>query len=278
MMQTILSVLMTTLQEYFFELLVKHAFGEGRKRGDIKEARKENVGTWLTRIWYEKAIDPSSASHNDLNIDTTCSRMSTTIEEEEAEKRKQWRAEYMRQRKLNSRISFPFEVRLPFAASVSFVAGMALGMTHGSQSAGFRFRAENAHRLPTTPTGWYLYHKSKNYNMALGGVKEGFKMGARVSFWTAGFFSIEEMFDRYRGTKDFFNTVIASLTVAGGFSLWSMLSSFPTLPPTSTDDLDRPIPHNAGCENGEDRIGYWIMLWLSTRRAGSGQRQKAGLC
>lgn len=149
--------------------------------------------------------------------------MSTPIEEEEAKKRAEWRAEQIRQLRIDSRFSFPFGMRLPIATSISFVSGLVLGMSHGSQMAGFRFRAENAHRLPTTPTGWYLYHKSKNYNMALGGVKEGLKMGAKVSFWTAGFFSIEEMFDRYRGTKDFLNTVIASLSIAGGFSLWSML-------------------------------------------------------
>ncbi|KAG4412103.1 hypothetical protein IFR04_014752 [Cadophora malorum] len=147
--------------------------------------------------------------------------MSTPIEEEEAKKRAEWRAEQIRQLRIDSRFSFPFGMRLPIATSISFVSGLVLGMSHGSQMAGFRFRAENAHRLPTTPTGWYLYHKSKNYNMALGGVKEGLKMGAKVSFWTAGFFSIEEMFDRYRGTKDFLNTVIASLSIAGGFSLWN---------------------------------------------------------
>ena len=151
--------------------------------------------------------------------------MAKTAEEEKAEKRAQWmaeRAEQIRVLKIDSRFGLPFGMRLPVATSLSFVAGMALGLSHGSQTAGLRFRAENAHRLPTTPTGWYLYHKSKNYNMALGGVKEGLKMGAKVSFWTASFFGIEEMFDRYRGTKDFINTVIASLSVAGRFSLWSM--------------------------------------------------------
>lgn len=133
-----------------------------------------------------------------------------------------WRSEQITQLKINSRMSLPFGMRLPLATTLSFVAGMTLGLSHGSQTAGLRFRAENAHRLPTSPTGWYLYHKSKNYHMALAGVKEGLKMGARVSFWTASFFSIEELFDRYRGTKDFLNTVIASLSVAGGFSLWSM--------------------------------------------------------
>jgi hypothetical protein len=147
--------------------------------------------------------------------------MASTAEEEEAEKRAQWKAEQIRLLKIDSRFSLPFGMRLPLATSLSFVAGMTLGLSHGSQTAGLRFRAENAHRLPTNPTGWYLYHKSKNYQMAWGGIKEGFKMGAKVSFWTAGFFGIEEMFDRYRGTKDFINTVIASLSVAGGFSLWS---------------------------------------------------------
>ena len=145
-------------------------------------------------------------------------------EDEEAEKkaRLQWREEQIRQLKIDSRFSLPFGMRLPLATSLSFLIGMGLGLSHGSQTAGLRFRAENAHRLPSTPTGWYLYHKSKNYHMAFGGVKEGIKMGAKVSFWTAGFFSIEETFDRYRGTKDFINTVVASLTVAGGFSLWSL--------------------------------------------------------
>lgn len=94
-------------------------------------------------------------------------------------------------------------------------------MSHGGLVAGYRFRAENAHRLPTSQKGWYLYHKSKNYQVAFGGVKEGLKMGTKIAFWTAGFFFVEDVFDRYRHTKDFVNTVGASLAVAGGFSLWS---------------------------------------------------------
>lgn len=131
------------------------------------------------------------------------------------------RAERMKELQRNSRFSMPFVVRLPIAASLSFLVGTGLGLSHGAQVAGLRFRAENAHRLPTSPTGWYLYHKSKNYQMAFGGVKEGLRMGAKVSFWTMGFFYIEDMFDRYRGTKDFINTVVASLSVAGAFSMWS---------------------------------------------------------
>ncbi|KAH8592129.1 hypothetical protein B0O99DRAFT_518199 [Bisporella sp. PMI_857] len=130
-------------------------------------------------------------------------------------------SEQMRILKMNSRMGLPWHVRLPFATSISFSVGMLLGLSHGSTAAGLRFRAENAHRLPTTPTGWYLYHKSKNYQRMYGGVMEGIRMGARVSFWTAGFFAIEEMYDRWRGAKDFANTVLASLSVAGVFSVWN---------------------------------------------------------
>lgn len=172
-------------------------------------------------------------------------------------------------------MSLPFGMRLPLAATLSFVSGMALGISHGSQTAGLRFRAENAHRLPTTPTGWYLYHKSKNYHMALGGVKEGMKMGAKVSFWTAGFFGIEEMFDRYRGTKDFVNTVIASLSIAGGFSLWSMHHS--PSPPIQTNH-HRPIPRHNSSENGEDRTCYRLSLWTCARCFRSEPRAKTEIC
>lgn len=123
------------------------------------------------------------------------------------------------------RLSLPFYFRLPIASAVSFLTGMALGLSHGSQSAGLRFRAENAHRLPQTPTGWYLYHKSKNYHMMLGGVKEGFKMGGKVGVWVGGFFTVEEAVDRLRGgRRDVLSTVVAGLSIAGGFSVWSMSS------------------------------------------------------
>jgi len=164
--------------------------------------------------------------------------MASQAEREEAEKlwneqQLQLRLERAQKAKAEARLSIPFPVRLLLGTTLSFMAGGALGLSHGAQQAGLRFRAENAHRLPTSQAGWYFYHKSKNYNMALGGVKEGLKMGARISFWTAGFFAIEELFDRYRRTKDFVNTVMASLVVSGSFSLWSMwfLPSFFDTPP-----------------------------------------------
>ena len=120
-----------------------------------------------------------------------------------------------------NRLSIPFSIRLPTATAGAFITGMALGLSHGSKTAGLRFRAENSHRFPTTSTGWYLYHKTKNYHAMLGGIKEGMKMGFKISFWAGSFFLIEEAVDRLRGTKDFLSTVVAGLSISGGFSAWS---------------------------------------------------------
>lgn len=125
-----------------------------------------------------------------------------------------------------SRLSIPPLIRIPAAAITAFSVGMTLGLAHGSKMAGLRFRAEHAHRLPTTTTGWYLYHKSKNYHLAYGGLKEGVKVGARLSVLSTAMFCAENLFDVYRGTKDLFSTVMASLAVAGGFSFWSMFIQY----------------------------------------------------
>ncbi|KAI0422779.1 hypothetical protein F5X98DRAFT_103105 [Xylaria grammica] len=125
----------------------------------------------------------------------------------------------------DSRLSIPPLVRIPAAAAAAFGIGMTLGLAHGSKMAGLRFRAEHAHRLPTTTTGWYLYHKSKNYHLALGGLKEGFKVGPRLGVLSTAMFCAENLLDVYRGSQDFISTVMASLAVAGGFSLWNRFSA-----------------------------------------------------
>ncbi|KAL0475546.1 hypothetical protein QR685DRAFT_433784 [Neurospora intermedia] len=122
------------------------------------------------------------------------------------------------------RLSIPDAVRIPLASSTALLIGFTLGISQGIKTAGMRFRAEHAHKLPTTKMGWYFYHKSKNYNSIWGGAKEGARMGAKICFWTTAMFGIEHMFDAYRGTADIFNTVTACVTVAGAFSLWNRFS------------------------------------------------------
>jgi hypothetical protein len=145
-----------------------------------------------------------------------------------------------------SRLGMTFPARLAVCSTVSLLAGGALGLAKGSQESGLRFRAENSHRFPSTQTGWYLYHKSKNYHMALGGVFEGAKMAAWVGIWVGVFMAMEESVDRGRagvvaasrrlrgnqegdfrkiveGQRDFGSSVLAGLGTAGAFGAWNRL-------------------------------------------------------
>lgn len=147
------------------------------------------------------------------------------------------------------RLSLLAGLRLPLFFAISAFNGFGLGLAHGANETGLRFRAENAHRLPTTQTGWYLYHKSKNYVAMLGGIKEGFRMAGRMGVWTLVFAGCEESVDRarfaaarfwtgrvrgveglgmneeevpeVRASKDFISTVCAGLGTAGLFSAWN---------------------------------------------------------
>lgn len=121
----------------------------------------------------------------------------------------------------DERLSIPFPLRVTIALFGGFATGASLGLSHGGKMAGMRFRAEHAHIFPTTTAGWYLYHKSKNYHVMLGGLREGLRMGFKVSFWAGSFMWIEEAVDRIRGTKDFVSSVVAGLSTAGAFSAWS---------------------------------------------------------
>lgn len=39
---------------------------------------------------------------------------------------------------------------------------------------------------------WYFYQKTKNYRVAWGGIKQGFKTGGRLGAWTAAFVALSE--------------------------------------------------------------------------------------
>ncbi|EAS33528.3 uncharacterized protein CIMG_04552 [Coccidioides immitis RS] len=108
------------------------------------------------------------------------------------------------------------------ASTVAFGTGIGLGFSHGSTKAAFRFRAENAHRFPTSPAGWYQYHKSKNYVSMVGGLKDGIKLGTKLSVGVMGFSFLEEIINQARhGNRDFLSTVTAGLTFSGIYSLFA---------------------------------------------------------
>jgi hypothetical protein len=120
----------------------------------------------------------------------------------------------------NPRLGTPTPSRILLGTVASTLIGFSLGATQGGQMAQLRFRAEHAHKMPDTTTGWYLYHKSKNYHAMQGGIREGFRMGAKTGFWSFIALALESTVDRCRGSSDMFSTIIASLTVAGAFSIW----------------------------------------------------------
>ncbi|KAF2792834.1 hypothetical protein K505DRAFT_325890 [Melanomma pulvis-pyrius CBS 109.77] len=93
-----------------------------------------------------------------------------------------------------------FDKRMLLAGFSSFSCGFLLGSTHAGRLASLRFRAENAHRLPISQPGWYLYHKSKNYYKMKAGISEGMRKGVWLATWASIFFIIEESLDVFRGT------------------------------------------------------------------------------
>jgi hypothetical protein len=93
-----------------------------------------------------------------------------------------------------------FDKRMLLAGFSSFTCGFALGSTHAGRLASLRFRAENAHRLPISQPGWYLYHKSKNYYKSKYAITEGVRKGVWLATWASIFFVIEESLDVFRGT------------------------------------------------------------------------------
>jgi hypothetical protein len=129
-----------------------------------------------------------------------------------------------RGRDINQRLSMQPGTRTNLAFTSAFLVGGMLGFSHGSKTAALRFRAENAHRLPTSQKGWYFYHKSKSYEGVVGGVKEGVKMGLKTAIWVTGFITMEDAVDQWRGAggqRDCFSSLMAGLTTAGLFSLWN---------------------------------------------------------
>ena len=118
------------------------------------------------------------------------------------------------------RLSLITPTRILLGTVTSGLLGFALGTMQGGQTAQLRFRAEHAHKMPDTTTGWYLYHKTKNYHAMKGGITEGFRMAGKTSLWTFVALGLESTVDRCRGASDMFSTAIATLSVAGAFSLW----------------------------------------------------------
>jgi hypothetical protein len=106
--------------------------------------------------------------------------------------------------------------RLYIVPGAALLVGSCIGIVRGSRRASLRFLAENAHRPPTTIRGWYLYNKTKNYKVLLGGLKAGGADASRLAATAFGWVSVEEGLER-AGFGDF-REVGAGVGTAGVFS------------------------------------------------------------
>lgn len=168
-------------------------------------------------------------------------------------------SKYALLRSTPDRLGMSFDKRLLLASFSSGICGFTLGASHAGHLASLRFRAENAHRLPISQPGWYLYHKSKNYYKMKEGIIEGIKKGGKVAAWTSIFFVIEESMDVFRGTwragrtlqemegvdeldmkdmnksiemnRDCLSSAVAGMVTAG---LWSAWNTFPMVTASRT--------------------------------------------
>ena len=88
------------------------------------------------------------------------------------------------------RIDIPRRYYLLPGAAV--LTGITIGLFRGSRASSLRFLAENAHRTPKTVRGWYLYNKSKNYRVLLGGLKGAGADATKLGLTAAGWVALEE--------------------------------------------------------------------------------------
>lgn len=142
--------------------------------------------------------------------------------------------------------------RLTGIAVVSGLYGFTNGGSSAFKSAGLRFLAENSHRLPKNKSGWYFYHKRKNFVCLKEAVSKGLKSGVKYSWIGTSYFGLEAFFDYARGKIDFLNTVAATVVAGGAYAKYQNLSRLSTMKMVKNGAL-------IGLVNGllQDVLFYW---------------------
>lgn len=173
------------------------------------------------------------------------------------------------------RLGMEIKDRLPYTAFAAFSVGMAIGSSYGAKKAAYQFRAENAHRFPTTSTGWFQYHKTKNYKAIVGGVQEGMKMGFKLGAGAMAFCLFEETVDCARNDRrDFLSTVIAGLSFSGIYSLLGILLHVVLNLSSTANPFSCSSPrylHRGPCDKVRSEIESRV--WLDARCTGVSERE-----
>ncbi|KAL1744397.1 hypothetical protein HDZ31DRAFT_38762 [Schizophyllum fasciatum] len=96
----------------------------------------------------------------------------------------------------DARVRLPFPDRLWIVPLGSSVLGTLIGLRRGARHASLQYRAENAHRPPRTVGGWYFYHKTKNYRVILGALRQGGRTGPLVGAIAGTYVFLEDLVER----------------------------------------------------------------------------------
>ncbi|PYH40897.1 uncharacterized protein BP01DRAFT_307120 [Aspergillus saccharolyticus JOP 1030-1] len=109
----------------------------------------------------------------------------------------------------------------------AFTMGFCLGFYKANSTSIYRFRAENAHRQPTTSMAWWQYHKTRRYVAIIAGTKEAFRMGPKLGGGAMVFTILEDIVDQARnGQRDFLSSVVAGLSFSSLYSLFAQHDMF----------------------------------------------------
>lgn len=110
--------------------------------------------------------------------------------------------------------------RLIYVPSMAGFWGFLLGGYQGGKLAGYQYMAERQHTPPKTVSGWYFYHKTKNYHVMLKATRSGVKTATKLAAICTGYEAIQFSSDvvLFDGATHPFSSVLSGFITSGIFS------------------------------------------------------------
>ncbi|OMJ08749.1 hypothetical protein AYI69_g10953 [Smittium culicis] len=118
--------------------------------------------------------------------------------------------------------------RISILTMTGVLSGAVAGGYLGGRFASWQYLAERSHNLPTTVSGWYYYHKWKNYRVILGAFKKASYYGLRIGAVVGMYEVAEAAIDRH-----VIGHTSAVGSVTSGFGVSLLCASVSRLPRSS---------------------------------------------
>jgi hypothetical protein len=112
--------------------------------------------------------------------------------------------------------------RLVLYFTSSFTIFSIAGYHRIRRLAGYRFLAENSHRLPTSDRGWFEYHRVKSYRTTWEGIKGGARHGITGATCALVYGFVEEAWDQdvRKGKIDAGGSMVAGTASALAYAVF----------------------------------------------------------